>query len=323
MLIMDDAAIEVIVNVGAVLGSHAGDEERAEEVLDLLRKVIPWDAAGINSIPVLGEQAQCLAAPDTPEPLRVAYGLMTVRDRPELRTLERVYESVATIDDVPGARELPLVTEVVVPAGLNQVATAMVRDDRGLVQGMIICCFADPADLRPAHLELLDALGRMVHGLVDPWRTPRSALAGLPGHRAAVLPDGDCWEVPGHGPGEWLVPYGRLSREVAALAAVRALPRSFWWQDPDGVFHRVITAPIRGAVVVVESVEPLPHGLSAREAGVLRAMMTGLTNRQIAHRLFVSPATVAKHVSHIHAKLGVGGRAGAVCRAVDLGLLPL
>ena len=51
-----------------------------------------------------------------------------------------------------------------------------------------------------------------------------------------------------------------------------------------------------------------PAGLTAREAEVLDVLREGLTNAEIAQRLYLSPRTVDHHVSSILAKLGVSTR---------------
>lgn len=63
-----------------------------------------------------------------------------------------------------------------------------------------------------------------------------------------------------------------------------------------------------------------PGGLSAREVEVLRLVATGLTNAQVAERLFLSPRTVNGHLSTIYAKLDVPSRAAAIRFALDHGL---
>ncbi len=49
-------------------------------------------------------------------------------------------------------------------------------------------------------------------------------------------------------------------------------------------------------------------GLTTREAEVLLLIRRGLTNKQIAERLDISPNTVKKHVAHVFAKRGMHGR---------------
>jgi DNA-binding CsgD family transcriptional regulator len=48
--------------------------------------------------------------------------------------------------------------------------------------------------------------------------------------------------------------------------------------------------------------------LTPAEREVVRLVVDGLTNPQIAARLFVSRATVKTHLSHVYAKLGVANR---------------
>ncbi len=63
--------------------------------------------------------------------------------------------------------------------------------------------------------------------------------------------------------------------------------------------------------------------LSQRELDVLKLVAAGLSNQEIAERLFVTLRTVKFHTSNILAKLGVKNRIQAVARARELGLFDL
>ncbi|UCC64332.1 MAG: hypothetical protein JSV36_04555, partial [Anaerolineae bacterium] len=65
----------------------------------------------------------------------------------------------------------------------------------------------------------------------------------------------------------------------------------------------------------------LVEPLSQRELEVLGLVAQGLTNREIAERLFISVGTVKTHVHNIYGKLGVRGRTQAAAQARELGLL--
>ena len=64
-----------------------------------------------------------------------------------------------------------------------------------------------------------------------------------------------------------------------------------------------------------------PAGLTQREIDVLELLARGLTNKEIAERLVISRKTVANHVEHIYAKIGVSTRTAAALFATQHGLL--
>lgn len=63
-------------------------------------------------------------------------------------------------------------------------------------------------------------------------------------------------------------------------------------------------------------------GISKREYEVLELMAQGLSNREIAGRLFVSTHTVKSHSSSLFSKLNVRRRTEAIRKAKELMLLP-
>ena len=65
-----------------------------------------------------------------------------------------------------------------------------------------------------------------------------------------------------------------------------------------------------------------PAGLTTREVEVLALLAEGLTNAQLASRLFLAEKTVDHHVSSVLRKLGEPTRSGAVAAALNRGLLP-
>jgi HD-GYP domain-containing protein (c-di-GMP phosphodiesterase class II) len=86
--------------------------------------------------------------------------------------------------------------------------------------------------------------------------------------------------------------------------------------DPDAV--RAVVAAAHGGGKVRRA---LPAGLTDRQVEVLRLIAEGLSNRQIAQRLVVSPRTAEHHVQDIYLKLGTSSRAAAALFAVEHELL--
>jgi DNA-binding NarL/FixJ family response regulator len=64
-----------------------------------------------------------------------------------------------------------------------------------------------------------------------------------------------------------------------------------------------------------------PAGLTPREVEVLRLLAQGLSNKEIAARLVISPKTAGNHVEHIYTKIDASSRAAAGLFAMQHGLL--
>lgn len=71
----------------------------------------------------------------------------------------------------------------------------------------------------------------------------------------------------------------------------------------------------------IRTPQPRPAGLTDRQVDVLRLLAAGLSNKQIARRLNLSPRTAEHHVQDIYTRLGVSSRAPAALFAMEHNLL--
>ncbi len=105
-------------------------------------------------------------------------------------------------------------------------------------------------------------------------------------------------------------------REI--IGAVRQVMRGEAFLNPD-----LVMQTLRRLAATAPNDESPVEPLTAREQQVLKLLMQGKTNREIARELIISPGTVKVHVEHIIAKLGVSDRTQAAVRALELGLVSL
>ncbi len=84
----------------------------------------------------------------------------------------------------------------------------------------------------------------------------------------------------------------------------------------------VVDAVLRASGDRVQRRPAGPAGLTAREMEVLHCLVRGLSNREIAKELVISPKTVGNHVEHLYAKIGATNRAAASLFAMRHGLVP-
>ncbi|MER7281542.1 response regulator transcription factor [Dactylosporangium sp. NPDC000244] len=102
---------------------------------------------------------------------------------------------------------------------------------------------------------------------------------------------------------------------VQIAQAVRAAAAGQSVLDPQ-VQQRLLAAAVQGSPAPA----PADDGLTAREREVLSLIATGLSNREIAERLYVTEVTVKSHINRLFAKIGVRDRAQAVRYAYERGL---
>ncbi len=122
---------------------------------------------------------------------------------------------------------------------------------------------------------------------------------------------------------------GYLTKDASGAEISRALHEVLGDRaviDP-AVQHHVVdaiaAADSPGArAPATHAAQPLPGGLTPREAEVLGLIARGLPNAEIAAKLVVSEATVKSHINHLLPKINARDRAQAVTFAYQNGLVP-
>ncbi len=84
---------------------------------------------------------------------------------------------------------------------------------------------------------------------------------------------------------------------------------------------KIVTVQV-GPQFVLNETELHRLGISKREHEVLELMAQGLTNQQIADKLFVSVNTIKTHTSNLFLKLEVSRRTQAISKGKQLRLIP-
>ncbi len=87
--------------------------------------------------------------------------------------------------------------------------------------------------------------------------------------------------------------------------------------NPEASAKLSVAASANRKSKIANLIEPL----SDRELELLHLMAAGLSNQEIADRLFITLGTVKSHANHIFGKLGVQGRVKAINRARELALI--
>ncbi|MFQ6101848.1 MAG: response regulator [Anaerolineae bacterium] len=97
------------------------------------------------------------------------------------------------------------------------------------------------------------------------------------------------------------------------LEAIRAVARG------ESVLPPAVAAVVVRHLAGEGAPEELAQPVTNRELEVLRLAAQGLTNYDIAQRLYISVRTVEAHLTHVYSKLGVGSRTEAVVHAMQQG----
>jgi HD-GYP domain-containing protein (c-di-GMP phosphodiesterase class II) len=175
---------------------------------------------------------------------------------------------------------------------------------------------------------------RMVPYLTERMLRQSPALAAL---GAIAVQNRERLDGSGHPRGLSGASISRSARVLGAADAYRSMREPRAHRDPRSAEQAAIMLreEVRAGRLDADAVEAVlgaaghrtsrrrsgPAGLTTREIDVLRLLARGLTNKDIAVRLVISPKTVANHVEHIYTKVGASTRAAAALFATQHGLL--
>ncbi|MCK4354395.1 MAG: response regulator transcription factor, partial [Dehalococcoidia bacterium] len=100
--------------------------------------------------------------------------------------------------------------------------------------------------------------------------------------------------------------------------AIRAI------KSGESVLHPKIIAKLLKRAMVTTVEEPKASGLlSERESEILRLVALGMSNKEIAEKLFLSQRTIKAHLTNIFNKFNVASRSEAIVKGLQWGLVTL
>ncbi|NHT17527.1 helix-turn-helix transcriptional regulator [Cellulomonas sp. IC4_254] len=306
--------------------------ERAHEMLGVLRRVVPFDAAFLAFADPCERRYYSLTTVDLDEAaVRFLEGPQVARDI-ELTGTDRARPPLGPSDLPYPAKELPTWAECLIPSGLREGLGVALFAGEGRHVGHLAVLTARPAPPSAATRRRLARLAPVLARGLDPLSSLLAGARLVQGVTAgtALRADGGCQVVPGLATAPLLLPGSPLLGFARRRVRDGRVSSSFLWplggpHAPDG--HARVTVlsasddpgPGLAGLVLLSPAPPL-HGLTPRELEVLGLLVEGCTNHDIARRLVVTPRTVATHLEHILAKLGTPTRTHAAVRAERDGL---
>ena len=295
-----------LMNLGCLVGD-AGDGERGEELLT--KSLAPLRQAGdpdrlaralvnlaehandrgddARAQRLLGESLALLRPLGQREVIAYALGILGAlsgRRGDTTQAIAELAESLRLCHEI-GARHWTAQT-------MERMAAVAVSDDRAALA----------ARLLGAAAALREATGR---------RLPPAERAGVEATTAAAR------RAAGKAVFAAAVAEGRAQPETViseAIAAVTSAAQTVEEASPPG--GPAALGPTTPGPFHAIRAGPAVHRLTARELDVLRLLVQGQTDREIAAALSISPRTVETHVLRILTKLGLHSRTAAVAHAV-------
>jgi DNA-binding CsgD family transcriptional regulator len=306
-----------------VSSSAACDTRTAEEIVNYLVSQRPYAAAAISVYDPLATRYHSIASAGYDDRVSDYLNSDFFNEDPAMRLYHSQGRSQVALKwaEMPfecDYRDTYSVQEYLHPAGFREGITLLLHSRDGRHTGNLHISTDDPrfpteqmlrAETQQLQLVLggfTDALRRLAPMSVD------SELA-----QGCIMTEaGDVIDLPGTRSLESTM-RGSLLSQLAGLTD-SAIPAAFYFRA-DSTWFRVQTGLVgeRSRVVVVVA-EPgsIPFSLTPRELEVIELVASGATNDEIAAKLFVSRATVAKHLENILHKLDCPNRTAVAHKAL-------
>ncbi|MET9415538.1 LuxR C-terminal-related transcriptional regulator [Streptomyces klenkii] len=308
---------------------RGGKDSGAEAVLTELSAVIDHDHASLSRWDPLLHRHVTLAGSYPAGTTR--YIERHLHDDPAFALIRHAPSAASWWHDVPAPVRGASTgfQDVLEPLGVKDgVAQCLFSADGRYVGILNLSTTRERCD-EPAVRAVMTLLAECLAAVADPLTGHHATgPGGDAGHACAVLlpaaDEGDgaaAVTVSGQPLPGLTEPGSPLAALLRRTAARRTLPATVLVPYRQRMLELHLTRRGEGTLVVCRAVAR-PAALSLRELEVLAELAQGRTNREIADRLYVSPRTVATHIEHILAKLGVPNRVAAAGRAVAWGLEP-
>ncbi|SDC41438.1 regulatory protein, luxR family [Mycolicibacterium neoaurum] len=314
-----------------VLGSSASIETRAHEMLEALSARAASSASAISLWDPIRRRHVAVANHGYPDHVMEHLNTWFIDHDPLFDTMRVRGLGALRWRDFPQYRDTYSVQGVFAPAGFDEGLSARLVTADGSYAGTIHVNCDDARHPTDDDVAEINSLRAQMAAQLDFSSRPRM-VAEL------MAPEAQAWAIDGDGQAHLLIhgdtfaaPLDRaLVTEMVLATRATGLglrPEATRWFDGTSWLHaRIIdTAPrferdsLSGVLLVTR--DPLPFGITARELDALTLAAQGLTNNQIAARLFISVRTAGHHLESAMVKLGASNRAACVSHAVTWGLL--
>lgn len=321
---------EIAVDFAHLASAPDTPQSQAAAILDALEELLPFQAGAVCLLDAERGEGAVLAQRGFDHAVASYIGTKTGFQEAESLGFTRHRRAMRLQDLEVTAGQIRGWTDYLEPAGFRGGMAVGLFTLDGHAFGLVVLATVIEGQQTEADRDLLGRLAPAIAAAVDPMRTVRTVARLVDGAEAAILLEltGRIVGVPGL-PGHVL-----LAAHSPALAVATKLveegTRHAEFLVPHavdgGVEHARVTVlscptfPYAEAALVALSPAGDVRGLTRRELEVLGLIIEGWSNQRIAASIVVAERTVAAHIEHILAKLGVPTRTLAAVQAIRTGL---